>query len=375
MAQPVVIDNGSGTIKAGFAGEEQPKTVFASYIGIPKHQPVMAGAPKDDHFVGSKISEMRGLMKLKWPMERGVVTDWKVMEQIWNQVYDELGVKAEEHPVLLTEAPLNPRKNRERMAQIFFETFNVPSLYVSLQAVLSLYASGRTTGLVLDAGDGCSHIVPIYQGFALNHGIVRNDIGGRDVTEQLQLGLRRSGYTFHTSAEKEIVRDIKEKLAYVAFDPLREEDVISKSKDPKKRPTEEYLLPDGQKIDVGMERFRAPEVLFNPELMGSEYDGLSQSLIYSVRRCDVDLRANLYSNIVLSGGSTLFPGFGERLLSEVKKLAPPDVKIKILAPSGRQLAPWLGGSILASLGSFANICVSHDEWKNDGPNILHRKTF
>jgi centractin len=151
--------------------------------------------------------------------------------------------------VLLTEPPLNPRSNRDTAAQILFETFNVPALYTSIQAVLSLYASGRTTGIVLDSGDGVSHAVPVYEGFAMPSSIRRIDVAGRDVTEYMQTLLRKSGYVFHTSAEKEVVRMIKEKVSYVAADPKREEKEWSGGKSNEKNV--EYVLPDGNKLKVG----------------------------------------------------------------------------------------------------------------------------
>lgn len=152
--------------------------------------------------------------------------------------------------MLLTEPPLNPRSNRETAAQILFETFNVPALYNSIQAVLSLYASGRTTGIVLDAGDGVSHAVPVYEGFAMPSSIRRIDVAGRDVTEYMQLLFRKSGYVFHTSAEKEVVRLIKEKTAYVAPDLRKEEKEWSQAGGRPEGKVVEYSLPDGNKIKV-----------------------------------------------------------------------------------------------------------------------------
>ncbi|KAF6316807.1 actin related protein 1A [Rhinolophus ferrumequinum] len=210
--QPVVIDNGSGVIKAGFAGDQIPKYCFPNYVGRPKHVRVMAGALEGDIFIGPKAEEHRGLLSIRYPMEHGIVKDWNDMERIWQYVYskDQLQTFSEEHPVLLTEAPLNPRKNRERAAEVFFETFNVPALFISMQAVLSLYATGRTTGVVLDSGDGVTHAVPIYEGFAMPHSIMRIDIAGRDVSRFLRLYLRKEGYDFHSSSEFEIVKAIKE---------------------------------------------------------------------------------------------------------------------------------------------------------------------
>ncbi|XP_068710022.1 alpha-centractin [Montipora capricornis] len=367
--QPIVIDNGSGVIKAGFAGDQIPKYHFPNFVGRPKHVRVMAGALEGDIFIGPKAEEHRGLLNIRYPMEHGVVKDWNDMERIWQYIYskDQLQTFSEEHPVLLTEAPLNPRRNREKAAEIFFETFNVPALFISMQAVLSLYATGRTTGVVLDAGDGVSHSVPIYEGFAMPHSIMRTDIAGRDVTAFLRLLLRKEGFNFHSSSELEIVRSIKERVCYLALDPRKEESIEGERI--------QYVLPDGSMLEVGPARFRAPELLFRPDLVGEECEGIHEVLAFAIQKSDMDLRRVLYSNIVLSGGSTLFKGFGDRLLSEVKKLAPKDIKIRISAPQERLYSTWIGGSILASLDTFKKMWVSKKEYDDEGSRAIHRKTF
>lgn len=230
----------------------------------------------------------------------------------------------------------------------------MPALYTSIQAVLSLYASGRTTGCVLDSGDGVSHAVPVYEGFAIPSSIRRIDVAGRDVTEHLQTLLRKSGYIFHTSAEKEVVRLIKESVSYVALNPKQEEKDWASSKLEQGK-SAEYTLPDGNKLRIGQERFRAPEILFDPEIIGLEYPGIQQIVTDSINRTDLDLRKALYANIVLSGGSTLTKGFGDRLLSEVKRLAVKDMRIKIFAPPERKYSTWIGGSILAGLSTFRKV--------------------
>jgi len=368
--QPVVIDNGSGLIKAGFAGDQVPKAHFPNYVGRPKHVRVMAGALEGDMFIGPNAEEHRGLLSLKYPMEHGYVNDWSDMERVWQYVYskEQLNTFAEEHPVLLTEAPLNPRQNREKAAEIFFDSFNVPALFVSMQAVLSLYATGRTTGVVLDCGDGVTHAVPIYEGFALPHSIMRSDLAGRDVTRFLRLLLRKEGYIFRTSSELEVVRTLKERACYLSANPLKEESIADADK-------ATYGLPDGSSIEVGAARFRAPEVLFRPDLIGEECEGLHEVLVFAIQRSDLDLRKTLYNNIVLSGGSTLFKGFGDRLLSEVKRLAPRDVKVRMAAPQERLYSTWIGGSILASLDTFRQMWVSKREWDEEGARAIHRKTF
>jgi len=330
----------------------------------------MQGGLKGESFVGKKAEENRGLLKIKYPMEHGVVKDWNDMEAIWNHTYSELRCQAEEHPLLLTEAPLNPTKNREKAAEIFFETFNAPALFISMQAVLSLYASVRITGVVLDSGDGVTHAVPVFEGFAIPHSIMRVDLAGRDITDYLQLLLRKSGHNFYTSSEKEVVKTIKESSCYIAFDPVKEEEVLETDKSKHK-----FKLPDGNVIEIGSERFKAPEILFHPELIGAEFYGIHECLGYSIQRTDMDLRKTLYGNIVLSGGSTLFPGFGDRLLNELKGLSPKDIKIKISAPPERKYTTWMGGSILASLTTFKKMWVSAPEWEEDGAAVIHRKTF
>ena len=368
----VIIDNGSGMCKAGIAGDDAPRATFPSIVGRPKMPGIMVGMDQKDTYVGEEAQAKRGVLTLKYPIEHGIVTNWDDMEKIWHHCFfNELRVTPEEHSAHLTEAPMNPKQNREKMTQILFETFNVPTFYVSIQAVLSLYASGRTTGIVLDSGDGVTHTVPIYEGYNLPHAIMRIDLAGRDMTDYLVKLLSEVGQSFASSAEREIVRDIKEKLCYVALDFESEMKTYAESSAMDKT----YELPDGNTVTVGNQRFRCPEALFQPMKLGKEFAGVHELTFQSIMKCDVDVRKDLYGNIVLSGGTTMFPGIAERLNKEVVALAPSSMKIKVIAPPERKYSVWIGGSILSSLSTFQTMWITKAEYDESGPGIVHRKCF
>ncbi|CAI4053391.1 hypothetical protein SUVZ_15G2830 [Saccharomyces uvarum] len=367
--QPIVIDNGSGIIKAGFSGEEKPKALEYSLVGHAKYDKVMLEGLQGDTFVGNKAQRLRGLLRLQYPIEHGVVEDWDSMELIWSHILNEVLQlqNIEEHPLLITEAPMNPLKNREVMAQVLFETFNLPALYVSNPAVLSLYASGRTTGCVVDCGEGYCSTVPIYDGFALPASMMRMDIGGRDITKHLQFQLRKSaGVSLFSSSEREIVRTIKEKVCYLATDIKKEENTyLQESQDF----TSVFKLPDGKCIKIGNDRYRAPEILFSPQIIGSGYDGLSDMCMQSIWKVDLDLRSTFLSSIILSGGTTTLRGFGDRMLHDLEASTKGTSKIKIIAPPERKYTTWVGGSILTGLSTFQRLWTKKSDWLEDNTRV------
>jgi actin len=258
MTEPciIVIDNGSAITKAGFTVDKAPRVVFPTVTAREmEHSVTMHERDRKDTYIGHEAESMKHFVTMKYPIHRGIVTDLSDMEMIWGYIFsNELKIESERYPVLLTETALNPKINREKITEIMFETFSVPALYVAAQAVLSMYASDRITGLALDIGDGVSQIVPVYEGHAMAHATSRIDLGGHDLTDYMAQMLLERGYAFHTSAEKEIVRYIKEKLCYVALDFENE---TQKTSDPANI-QKLYELPDGTIITFVEERFKCP---------------------------------------------------------------------------------------------------------------------
>lgn len=370
----IIIDNGSGHVKAGLSGDEAPCCVFPALVGRPKHGTMMPGSDKRDYYMGEEAISKKGVLSLSYPIEHGIVKDWTDMEKIWHYTfYDALRVNPEEHAIVVSEAPMNPRKNRERMVEMLFEKFSVPASYIVIQAVMSLYSYGRTTGAVVDSGDGVTHVVPVYEGFALPHAIQRLDLAGRDLSEYMIKVLTESGVAMTSSAEKEIVRDMKETCCYFV-----EDDYAAAMKAAQERPTDFekiYVLPDGNKVNLTTERFRVPEVMFDPMIAGRELPGMHQATFKCITSCDIDLRRDLFRNIVLSGGNTMFPGIDVRLTKELKALAPQKIDVKVVANPQRRYIVWMGASIVTQLSSFQKMLIWKSEYDELGPAIVHSKCF
>jgi actin len=366
----IIIDNGTGMVKAGFAGNDAPEYIFPSIIGTTKYANTMYTEESNQGmYIGNDAIDKRGILKLRYPMEHGIVNNWTDMESIWKYTFDKLSVDYTLHNVMLTEPPLNPKKNREKMMEIMFDTFNVPASFVAIQGVLGLYSSGRTTGIVLDIGDGVAHTIPIIEGYNISHAMNRYDLAGRDITEYLRKLLEQKGYRFTTSSEKEIIKNIKEKLCYCAIDYDKELNSCASS-----NITKSYKLPDGNTIYLDTEMFQAPEILFEPGLIGKEYNGIHNTIYDSIQKTDMDLRKMLFSNIVLSGGTTMIKNMDKRLEKELNILKP--VKMSnatIYAPPERKYSVWLGGSILCGLYSFKNMWITKKEFDEYGSVIIHKK--
>ena len=372
-----IIDNGSGFCKAGFGAENTPRVCFPCVVGKAKDESTAMAEEdqKEAYVVGDEAIAKEGSLKLSYPIERGTITSWDDIEKVWRHCYDnELKVQPEERPTLMTETPHNPRANRRVVTELMFETFNVPSLYISIQATLCLHASGYTTGLVLDSGDGITHAVPIIEGAPISYCIKKSDLAGRDVDEQLIKALSERGVDLSaTAAQRETARGIKERLCSVPMDYDAEAnpqgEVIMEEQN--------YNLPDGTEIILQKEALQAPEVLFRPETFGKHITGIHEMVFQSITKADTEVRKDLYNNIVLSGGTTLLRNFNERFKKELMALAPSSAKINVnsLDKPDKKHSVWLGGSILSCLSSFQTMWINKAEYEDSGPTIVYRKCF
>jgi len=356
---PIVCDNGTGFVKCGFAGDNFPAHIFPSIVGRPilRAEEKVQDVHIKDIMIGDDVTAARDMLQTSYPITNGIVNNWPDMIHLYNYTFFErLKINPEEHKIMLTEAANNPKKNRKALVERMFEEFHFQGVQVSIQAVLTLYAQGLLTGVVVDSGDGVTHAVPVCEGYCEPRNIQRLDVAGRHLTEYLIKLLLLRGYTFNRTADFEVVREIKEKVCYVGYDLELEKKLALETT----TVMEKYTLPDGRVINVGAERFEAPEALFNPSLVDCEQKGLGEMLFDVINKSEMDVRPELYKHIVLSGGSTMYPGLPSRLEKEMRALYLKNVakgdkkqlaklKLRIEDPPRRKHMVYLGGSVLADI--------------------------
>ncbi|KFO21958.1 actin-related protein T1 [Fukomys damarensis] len=366
----VIFDNGSGLCKVGMSGFDGPIHVINSVVGHPKFSIPSARAGGKKYFVSEEAQCIYDALYVHYPIERGIVTRWDDMEKLWKHLFKwELGVKPSEQPVLMTEPSLNPIEAREKTAEIMFEKFNVPAFYLCNHAVAALYSYASVTGLVVDSGDGVTCTVPIFEGYSLSHAVTKLYVAGRDITEHLIRLLLAQGYTYPCILNKAVVDDIKERMCYVSLEPEKE---LHKKR---QEVLTEYKLPDGNIVDIRDHLCQVPEVLFSPDQLGIHAPGLSKMVCRSIMKCDMDIQKSLFADVVLSGGSTHFPGLEERLMEELEQLASGGTPIKITASPNRCFSAWIGASIMACMSSFKQLWVTSADFKEYGKFVVQRKCF
>jgi len=377
-------DNGTGFVKCGFAGANFPTSIFPSMVGRPilRSEEKIDNVQLKDVMVGDEAQKLRNMLQISYPLENGIIRNWEEIQYVWDYTFfDKLKVNPKECKIMLTEAPMNPKKNREQMIQVMFEKYGFQGVYISIQAVLVLYAQGLLTGVVVDSGDGVTHIIPVFDGFALPHLTKRMDVAGRDITRYLIKLLLLRGYAFNRTADFDTVRQIKEKHCYVGYDLDMEKRLALETT----VLVEPYTLPDGRVIRVGAERFEAPEVLFNPSFIGIEQSkGLAEQLFNTIQAADIDTRIEFYQHIVLSGGSSMYPGLPSRLEKELKEMYLEKVlkgdesrlkkfKLRIEDPPRRKHMVFLGGAYLAEIMKNKDtFWITRKEYQDQGVGCLKK---
>ena len=379
MEETLVCDNGTGFIKIGRASLNTPEYTVPSVIGTPHPQYaefLEKSLDMNAEFIAEQIEEHRAALKLVHPMEEGIVKDWDAMEKVWNHAFAKFPQDFSKTRLMLTEAPMNPLKNREKMAEVMFEKFGFAGINVQVQAVLSLYAMGRVTGLVVDSGDGVTHCIPVAEGVVNKPNISRLNLAGRHITEYMTKLMLVRGYNFSTTSDFETVREIKEKLCFVSSN-LEEDRKLGNETTVFE---EDYMLPDSSWVKIGKERFEASEALFKPYLFGSDMEGISEMIFKSIMSSDMNLRPLLFKSILLSGGTTMLPGFSTRVLNDIKKLheemrkgASTNIKFRVEDPPYRRYLVYIGATTLARmLNEQYEQWVYKFNWEEEGPRVVHK---
>ena len=360
----VVIDAGSGLVKAGFGGEDGPRSIFNSIVGTPKQMGLMVGMELQERYVGDDAISKYEIMNFSYPIKRGEVTDWDKFENLMHYLlYSEMKVVPEEVSILITESPRTSRENREKLTEILFETFNVKRLHIANSSMVGLFSYGKTSGLIVDSGFNITSTVPIYEGYPLSHASIRINIGGEDLSKNLLSMIQDNLEETYVDIKGRILADdIKEKLGYLLLNQDDGDDVKDVT----------YELPDGKKIELSNELYKANEILFNPDEDIQKEKGvmpLKNMVVDSINKCDDEIKNDIKENICLTGGTTLLKNFPEKLKNELSDSSE-GTNFNLSAEQERLFSTWIGGSIVSSLDNFQFMWVNKKEYNDNGKNFL-----
>jgi actin len=361
----VVLDIGQFSSKAGFAGEDFPSQVFFTIVGKPKYHNLdsqYGGGTEQEVYVGEEIQSL-GLYKIFSPIKKGKIVDWDYFEKILDYIFYNLRVDHTLVNVLFARHPLFPREDLKRIFELFLEHYQCMAFYPVLDSLCTLYSGGFQTGLIVEIGDSSTRIVPIYEGYKIEHAIKILEIGGNVLTRFMETLVESIGFSVDSSIRRELVRVLKEKACFVSLD-------YNEDKKRSEEYTKQYSLPDGSTISLSKERFITPEALFNPSLINLEHAPLPLAIMESIDLCDVDIRPTLLNNIFLSGGSSMFPNLKNRLYQEIELLLArrkmKSLGIRIIAPRERTYSVWVGGSILSMIPEFSENWITREMYYKKG---------
>ncbi|MHA1341379.1 MAG: actin family protein [Promethearchaeota archaeon] len=360
---PVILDIGEFASKIGFGSENEPRYTFFTLVGEPKYKNMELAISEKEYYVGNEVSNSLGLYKITRPIYMGQISDWPFFKAIIDYAFYQLKVDPTIINILYITHPLMKNEDKKRIIKMFFDQYQVAGFYPVLDALLTMYSGGFQTGLVVEMGASSIRIVPIFEGFKIDHAIKNINIGGTVLDAFMQNKMNEIGWKCETSVQKELLRVIKERTCFVSLD--FEEDLKNKNKYKKS-----FSLPDGDVIELTYERFLIPELFFKPELFNLEETPLHIAILDSIEACDIDLRTKLLNNIFLSGGTSCFPQLEFRLQQELEieliQRGKQLVKPRIIAPKKRMFSPWIGGSILSTIPEFQSSWLTRVEYYNNG---------
>ena len=355
----VIIDVGSGLIKVGFGGEDGPRNIVNSIVGIPKMAGLKVGMEQKERYIGEEAISNFEFMNFYSPIQRGEVVDWDKFETLMHYIlYNEIEVVPEDISVLITETPLSSKKNRAKISELLFEKFNVQKCHVANSSMLGLFSYGRTSGIVVDSGYNITSSVPVYEGFPLVYASQKINLGGEDLSSKLLDIIRdKLDKTYKTIKGKLLAEDIKDKIGYISTNIGQDEKI-----------EEKYILPDAKELVLGNELFQVNEILFNPG-ENPELKSVTNMVTDSLKLCDDDVRKDINESICLVGGTSLMKNFTERLrleLSDNKEIG----MFNMQASPERQFSAWIGGSIMISLDNFQYLWVTKEEFDEKGKALI-----
>ncbi|XP_015346196.1 actin-like protein 6B [Marmota marmota marmota] len=411
----LVFDIGSFSVRAGYAGEDCPKADFPTTVGLLAAEEggglELEGEKEKKgkifHIDTNALHVPRDGAEVMSPLKNGMIEDWECFRAILDHTYSK-HVKSEPnlHPVLMSEAPWNTRAKREKLTELMFEQYNIPAFFLCKTAVLTAFANGRSTGLVLDSGATHTTAIPVHDGYVLQQGIVKSPLAGdfismqcRELFQEMAIDiippymiaakepvregappnwkkkekLPQVSKSWHNYMCNEVIQDFQASVLQVSDSPYDEQVAAQ-------MPTVHYEMPNGYNTDYGAERLRIPEGLFDPSnvkgLSGNTMLGVGHVVTTSIGMCDIDIRPGLYGSVIVTGGNTLLQGFTDRLNRELSQKTPPSMRLKLIASNStmeRKFSPWIGGSILASLGTFQQMWISKQEYEEGGKQCVERK--
>ena len=376
---PIIIDLGSSEIKSGYRSNISNSSsiqCFPSYIGEPKYDKILRSLNKNksqykEQLVGDDCVPYLGVLRLRYPIKHGIFENDRDISLIFNHIFSKLKLSPEKvasHPLLISEPILNPKSNREKIASILFEKYNVPSLMFAYQPILSLFPFFQTSGIVLESGDGVSQICAICDGYSIPSSFIRGDFGGEDVSDYFRKLLKMRGVDLISDTEKLLMHEIKKKNLFCNLEGKKEENAATK-----------YILPDLNAIQIDSEKYMAPRVLLNPSLVGKNCLGLHQMVVACIEKVDLELREKLVDKILFTGGNINIKGLYEILNNQIKKLLYNNDYVKRLKTKPNQtsstISCWQGGNIISSLGIFKDLLISKKNWEENGNKILHKQTI